>query len=229
MTPASNTISARAALDELASQRADARVHSGRLIVVEGRDGAGKTDLVSGLAAALRAEGRDVINLREPGGTPLGEQIRSILKDPASVIGDRAEALLFAAARAQLIEQVVKPSLERGDWVIVDRFIPSSVIYQGIARGLGIEDVAALSEFAVDGIKPDLILALQIDAQVAAQRMRERDGDTGDRIEETIDMTQIVEGYRTITDREPRAVNVDANGSREQTVANALAALAGMR
>lgn len=201
----------------------------GRFVVVEGADGAGKTDLCALLARALRDEGREVVELREPGGTPLGEQIRSILKDPAQRIGDRAEALLFAAARAQIIEEQIRPALSRGAWVICDRHVDSSVIYQGLARGLGQQQVRSLSEFAVDGLVPDGILVLQVDPRVAAQRMRARDGDVGDRIEQGIDMGAVRRGYETITERNATAVDVDANGGREQTLAAALSALANLR
>lgn len=208
---------------------AEGSTRRGRFVVVEGADGAGKTDLCAGLADALRAEGRDVVALREPGGTALGEQIRTILKDPASVVCDRAEALLFAAARAQLVAEVIVPALDRGAWVLVDRFGDSTEIYQGIARGLGIVTMRELTGFATAGVTPDRVLALQIDVDVAARRMGRRDGDNPDRMEQSIDMAVIRDGYATITQRNARAVPVDANGNHAQVLAAALDALADLR
>src|SRR5689334_8731995 len=117
----------------------------GRLITIEGLDGAGKTTLADGLLAALRADGRDVELLREPGGVVLSERIRALVKDPALEVDPRAEALLYAAARAQLVAERVEPLLSAGTWVLLDRFVDSSLAYQGAGRGLGIDAVRAVN------------------------------------------------------------------------------------
>ena len=113
----------------------------GRLITIEGLDGSGKTTLADALVGALRADGREVVLLREPGGVELSERIRALVKDPALAVDPRAEALLYAAARAQLVAERVEPALAAGTWVLLDRFVDSSLAYQGVGRGLGVEAV----------------------------------------------------------------------------------------
>jgi dTMP kinase len=113
-------------------------VERGRLITVEGLDGAGKTTLVGALAGALEERGRQVLVLREPGGVELSERIRELVKDPGLEIDARAEALLYAAARAQLVAEQLEPLLAAGQWVLLDRFVDSSLAYQGAGRGLGV-------------------------------------------------------------------------------------------
>ena len=129
------------------------RVARGRLITVEGLDGAGKTTLVDGLARALRALGQDVELLREPGGVVLSERIRALVKDPALAVDPRAEALLYAAARAQLVAERLEPLLAGGRWVLLDRFVDSSLAYQGAGRGLGVDDVRRLNAFATGDLR----------------------------------------------------------------------------
>jgi dTMP kinase len=127
------------------------------LITVEGLDGAGKTTLVTGLARAL-----PVVVLREPGGVEVSERIRGLLADPGLDVDPRAEALLFAAARAQLVSERLRPLLEAGEWVLLDRFVDSSLAYQGGGRGLGVAEVRAMNEFATGGLRPDLTFLLRI-------------------------------------------------------------------
>src|SRR5437763_2716785 len=112
---------------------------AGRLITIEGLDGAGKTTPAGGLEEALKARGLDVRLLREPGGVRTAERVRELVMDPGLRIGARAEALLYAAARAQLVEEAVRPLLDHGHWVLLDRFVDSSLAYQGAGRQLGIE------------------------------------------------------------------------------------------
>jgi len=148
-------------------------------ISFEGLDGCGKTTQAGMLADALELEGREVVRVREPGGTPTGERIRELLLDPAARIGPAAEALLYAAARAQLVEDVIAPALARGSVVIADRFIDSSLAYQGVGRGLGLERILAVNQLATGELMPDATLLLRLSADEASRR---RSGDP-DRIE----------------------------------------------
>jgi dTMP kinase len=147
-------------------------------ITFEGVDGSGKTTQARLLADRLRAEGRDVVDTREPGGTPLGERVRELL-----LAGERitpwAETALFAAARAQLVDEVIRPALERGADVVCDRYIDSSLAYQGLARGLGVERVLELNLLATGGLLPDKTFLLLVPLDEAANRR----GDEPDRIE----------------------------------------------
>src|SRR5215208_3509863 len=145
----------------------------GVLITVEGVDGAGKTTLVAGLSAALEERG-PVVVLREPGGVELSERIRELLKDPALDIDPRAEALLYAAARAQLVAEQLRPLLESGTTVLLDRFVDSSLAYQGAARGLGVEEIRTLNAFGTGGLTPDRTLLLRIDPAAGLGRIGDR-------------------------------------------------------
>lgn len=204
--------------------------YPGKLIVVKGPDGAGKTDLCGALAESLRDSGHQVLELREPGGCPLSEHIRGILKGetaPGALTDSRAEALLFAASRAELVATVIRPALERGIYVLCDRFIHSSLVYQGIARGLPVEEVRQLSTFATDGLKADRVLCLTVSKDVASQRMKKRDGEVGDRIEEGTNKDTIREWYGRLGELDShQLVTIDADGSRQGTLTSSLAALA---
>ena len=150
------------------------------LITVEGIDGAGKTTLVAGLADTL--EEHAPVVLREPGGVELAERLRALVKDPELTVGARAEALVYAAARAQLVEQELLPLLEAGRLVLLDRFVDSSLAYQGAGRGLGVAAVRELNAFATGGLEPDRTLLLRIDPAAGLARVGGR-GDEQDRIE----------------------------------------------
>jgi len=154
----------------------------GRLITLEGLDGAGKTTLAEALAGALRERGVEVELLREPGGVELSERIRALVKDPSLTVDPRAEALLYAAARAQLVAERVAPALAAGTWVLLDRFVDSSLAYQGAGRGLGIDAVRLINAFGTGGLRPDRTLLLRVDAQTRAARQRAR-GAEPDRLE----------------------------------------------
>ena len=143
----------------------------GRLITLEGIDGAGKSTLATALHADL-ARDRPVELLREPGGVALSERIRELVTDGGLRCDARAEALLYAAARAQLVDERLRPWLDAGTWVLLDRFVDSSLAYQGAGRGLGVEAIAKLNAFATGGLVPDRTLLLRIDAVTARARQQ---------------------------------------------------------
>lgn len=153
----------------------------GLFLVFEGGEGVGKTTQWGRLADTLRAVGHDVVAVREPGGTPSGDVIRSLLLDPASSLTAESEALLFAASRAQLVRDVIVPALGRGAIVLVDRFLLSTYAYQGAGRGLPMSSLQAVNGFATAGVIPDLTLLLRIPAEVALARLAARGG--ADRME----------------------------------------------
>ena len=155
----------------------------GRLITIEGLDGAGKTTLADGLADVLQARAVTVRLLREPGGVELSERLRDLVKDPALTVGPRAEALIYAAARAQLVEEVLRPALAAGEWVLLDRFVDSSLAYQGGGRGLGVEAIAELNRFATAGLVPDRTLYLRVDPALGRERQGVR-AQAADRLEQ---------------------------------------------
>jgi dTMP kinase len=150
-------------------------MNRGRLITIEGIDGAGKTTLAAGLLDALTARGVDVRLLREPGGVAAAERIRELVIDPNLHVSARAEALLYAAARAQLVEEAVEPLLATGTWLLLDRFIDSSLAYQGGGRELGIDAVRAINEFAIRTTRPDRTLLLMIDPGPGRDRSSSRE------------------------------------------------------
>jgi dTMP kinase len=204
-----------------------AGVDRGRLITVEGLDGAGKTTLVAGLAAALADRGRPVRMLREPGGVELSERIRELVRDPAHPTAPRAEALLFAAARAQLVAELIEPLLAAGEWVLLDRFVDSSLAYQGAGRALGIEDVRAINAFATGGLEPDRTILLRIDARDGLARTTRRAG-AADRLEREDEpfFTAAGDAYDALAAAEPdRIAVVDAAAPPERVLAAALSAL----
>jgi dTMP kinase len=199
----------------------------GRLITVEGIDGAGKTTVVAGLADALRERGQEVELLREPGGVELSERIRALVKDPALDVHPRAEALLYAAARAQLVAQRLQPLLASGSWVLLDRFVDSSLAYQGAGRALGVEQVRALNLFATGGLEPDRTLLLRIDAGAGLARVGGR-GAGADRLEreERAFFDAIAAAYDALAAAEPdRFAVIDAARAPATVLADCLAAL----
>lgn len=200
----------------------------GRLITIEGLDGAGKTTLADALAGTLRERGVAIELLREPGGVELAERIRALVKDPALDVDPRAEALLYAAARAQLCAERVEPTLAGGTWVLLDRFVDSSLAYQGAGRGLGIEAVAAINAFATGGLAPDRTLLLRVDSRTRAARQAQR-GEQPDRLERAGDafFTVAAAAYEQIAAADPERVRVlDAAADPDRLLADALDALA---
>jgi dTMP kinase len=187
-------------------------------ISFEGLDGCGKTTQARLLAEALETAGHAVTRVREPGGTPAGERIRELLLDPAEGIAPAAEALLYAAARAQLVRDVIRPALERGEHVVADRFIDSSLAYQGVARDLGVDRVLEANSLATGGLMPDRTVLLQLPAAEAAARRGRRP----DRIEAEGDgfHAAVARGFEQLAARFPeRIVEVDAQGSPEDVMA----------
>lgn len=200
-------------------------VATGRLITVEGLDGAGKTTLVAGLTRELAAQGRELLVMREPGGVELSERIRALVKDPELSVDARAEALLYAAARAQLVAEELRPLLERGEWVLLDRFVDSSLAYQGAGRGLGVEAIRALNEFATGGLRPDRTLLLRIDPATGRQRIGGRDADRLEREPEAF-FAAIAGAYDELAAAEPdRFAVIDATQPPDRVLADVLEAI----
>ena len=206
----------------------------GRFITFEGGEGCGKSTQVKRLAAALEAKGVKVLLTREPGGTRLAEMIRTLLKDEAEDPPvDRAELLLFLAARAQLVRSVIRPALDAGTWVLSDRFSDSTIAYQGYGRGLPVDFVKAANDFACEGLAPDLTLLLDVEPSVAAQRMRGREAATNtsaDRIERAGDEfhARLRRGFLELAAANPsRIVTIDASGTPDEVARAVLSACAG--
>jgi len=188
-----------------------------RYLAVEGVDGAGKTTVAAAVAAALEAKGRQVLMVREPGGTATGEAIRRILLHSDDSVAAWAEAMLFAAARAQLAAEVVGPALEAGFTVVSDRTVYSSLAYQGGARRLGIGRVRRVNEAGLQGVWPDLVLLLQVEPGQALPR---EDGADRISVEGVALQRRVAEAYSRLAAAEPdRFVVVDA--SRPLTVVEA--------
>ena len=197
------------------------------LVTIEGIDGAGKTTLASALAARLRASGRKVELLREPGGVVLSERIRALVKDPSLEVDPRAEALLYAAARAQLVASRVRPLLDDGVLVLLDRYVDSSLAYQGAARGLGVDAVRLINEFGTGGLVPNRTLLLRLSAEEARARSGAR-GEAVDRLEAEPDafFVEIARAYDALAEADPARWRViDATRPPEDVLAAALSAL----
>lgn len=200
----------------------------GKFITLEGGEGVGKSTQLGALASALREQGLEVVETREPGGSAGAEAVRQLLLTGAE---DRwsaaAEALLFAAARTDHVDTVIRPALDAGQWVLCDRFLDSSLAYQGGAGGLGIEAVRAVNQFGIGDTFPDRTLVLLLDA--GAERAQARDGGGGDRIGgRGPDYHHKVEtAFRLLAAEEPERVRlVDASGSREDVTQRLLGAIA---
>jgi dTMP kinase len=200
---------------------------AGRLVTIEGLDGAGKTTLASALVRALAERGTDAVLLREPGGVELSERLRTLVKAPSLRVGARAEALIYAAARAQLVDERVRPLLDEGRWVLLDRFVDSSLAYQGAARGLGVERVRELNRFATGGVAPDRTLLLALDPAAGRARLAGR-GEGPDRLEaeDAPFFARVAEAYAELAAAEPQRVRLlDAGAPEPEVLAAALAAL----
>jgi len=197
----------------------------GRFIVVEGIDGSGKSTMAARVAEALRRRGRKALRTREPGGTPLGERIRELLLDRKnSAMVPHAELFLFMASRAQLVDQVVRPSLARGIDVVCDRYYYSTAAYQGAAGRVGIDTVITVAEKIAKFQRPDLVLLLDLDPALA----RRRDGIRNDRVESKGlgYQKKVRAGFLKLARRDRRRIRVvDASRSAEQVLAEVLKAV----
>ena len=197
-------------------------------ITFEGIDQSGKSTQLKLLAAAMEKGGVPVLSVREPGGTPLGEKIREMLLGSENTTMDPwTEALLYAAARVQLVKEVIKPALMEGKVVLSDRYIDSSLVYQGIARGLGVERILDLNLGATGGLMPDLTFVFHLDVDASRQRLAGR-GAAEDRIEsEPLEFHRMVEaGYRQLEEMYPgRIVGLDGGETPEQVHAQVVAAV----
>ena len=184
----------------------------GYFIVVEGPDGSGKTTVCNLLAAKLKEEGKQIVHTREPGGIDIAEQIRNVILDPKNEAMDgKTEALLYAASRRQHLVERVIPSIEEGKIVLCERFVYSSLVYQGYTRGLGIDEVFAINKFAIGDMMPDLVIYLDVDEKVGLSRVDSRGNK--DRLdgESSQFHKRVVEGYKLIKERFKDFKIVDAS------------------
>ena len=196
---------------------------AGRFITFEGGEGCGKSTQIRILAERLRAAGKDVLLTREPGGTELAEKIRALVReesaDPPNI---RAETLLFLASRAQVVENVIRPALAAGKWVLCDRFADSTFAYQGYGRGLDLDEIKRINSFATGGLVPDRTVLLDVSPEVSAKRMRSREVATNtdaDRMEKAGDdfHARLKKGFLELAAAEPeRFAVISADGSVEE-------------
>ena len=196
---------------------------AGRFITLEGGEGCGKSTQITLLAERLREAGKEVLSTREPGGTELAERIRALVREEsADPPNARAETLLFLASRAQLVENVIRPALASGTWVLCDRFADSTFAYQGYGRGLDIAGLKMLNSFATDGLIPDKTILLDVSPETAAKRMRIREqatNTTADRMERAGDdfHMRLKNGFLEMAAAEPeRFLVVAADGGEEE-------------
>jgi dTMP kinase len=201
----------------------------GRFISLEGGEGVGKSTQLKRLAEVLRGRGLEVVETREPGGSPGAEAIRKLLLEGGD---DRwtpeAEALLFAAARADHVAKTIAPAVERGAWVLSDRFLDSSLAYQGSAAGVGVETVRALHRIGSKGFLPDRTLLLELPPEAVAERLRVRDAEGSDRIGSRGGgfHDRVEQAFARLAEEEPgRFRRVDASGPAEEVTARLLAAV----
>lgn len=201
----------------------------GRFLTVEGIDGSGKTTAILELAEYLQQLGLDVIILREPGGTVIGERIRQILLDKTNEgMSDTCELLLFAAARAQLTETVIKPAIRQGQVVICDRFTDSTVAYQGYGRGIEGKTVNELNSMATNGLKPDRTFFLDLTVEEASKRLANRAEKPGDRLDQEgmAFQSKVRDGYLAQAESYPeRIVRLDADRDTAEIVEDMLKVL----
>lgn len=201
----------------------------GLLVSLEGPDGAGKSSVLEALVPILEENGHQVVTTREPGGVPISEAIREVILDQKNTEMDgKTELLLYIASRRQHLIEKVLPALESGKLVIMDRFIDSSVAYQGFGRGLGVSDIEWLNRFATDGLKPDVTLYFDLDVEEGLARIARNKNREVNRLDlEGLDMHRRVrQGYLYALENEPdRIVKIDASQTLESVVQDSLAVL----
>ncbi|SES40568.1 dTMP kinase [Salipaludibacillus aurantiacus] len=204
---------------------------SGIFITFEGGEGAGKTTVLQKIKQKLEEEGRQVIATREPGGSIIAEKIRQIILDPAHTEMDRrTEALLYAAARRQHLAETVIPYLNKGGIVLCDRFVDSSLVYQGVARGIGVEEVLNLNLFATEGMLPDLTLYFDIEPEKGLARIAEHKGREYNRLdrESLVFHYQVREAYLELQKKAPERIHtIDASDSLEEVTRRAWQEISG--
>ena len=195
----------------------------GYFISVEGGDGSGKSTQIRKIEAYLQEKGLDYILTREPGGTALAERIRSLVREESDdPPNSRAETLLFIASRAQVVENVIRPALASGTWVLCDRFADSTFAYQGYGRGLDLDELKRINSFATGGLEPDMTILLNVSPEVSAKRMRAREAATNtdaDRMEKAGDgfHARLRQGFLELAAAEPeRFAVIQADGSVEE-------------
>ena len=196
----------------------------GCFITLEGPDGSGKSTIIKLLGEYFQQKGIDFIMTREPGGTPIGEKIREIILDNGNTaMGPETEALLYAASRGQHVHEKIIPALKEGKVVLCDRFILSSLAYQGVGRGLGIKEVKMINDFALKGIYPDLILFFHIDSEITLSRKTEKLG--GDRLEKEGNEfhKRVYDGYMELLKMYPKNIEIiDATRSIEEVLEHSI-------
>lgn len=194
-------------------------MEKGIFITIEGPDGSGKTTIINMLAENLQKEGFEVMATREPGGIEIAEQIRQVILDRDNTAMDpRTEALLYAAARRQHLTEKVKPALDNGKIILCDRFVDSSLAYQGYARGLGIDEVYSINEFAIENMMPELTLYFDLAPELGLERINKNKGREVNRLDlENLEFHQKVrEGYMILAERfTDRIVKIDASRELE--------------
>jgi dTMP kinase len=209
----------------MADRHPSASPRRGRFIVLDGIDGAGKSSQIAALVEWLRSGGRSVVTCRDPGSTPAGDAIRAILLDRHDLhVAPTAEMLLYMAARAQLVAEVVRPALDRGDWVVSDRYLLANVVYQGHAGGLDPDVVRQVGAVATGGVMPDLVVVLDVDLETAATRLTR----PLDKLENRGDdyRRRLREGFRTEAARDPASIAVvDAADTIDEVAARIRAAV----
>lgn len=190
---------------------------TGIFITFEGIDGSGKTTQVQLLDDHLKKINKDTVIIREPGGTEMGEKIRNLIIDINNGMADMTEALLYAASRAQLIEQIIKPSLEEQKIVLCDRFIDSSIVYQGIARELGVEKILNINRYAIDNIMPNITFYLDIPPELGIKRKKKQTKLDRIESEDLVFHNKVYEGYQKIALMYPKRIyKLDATQSKDK-------------
>lgn len=192
-------------------------LEKGIFITFEGADGSGKSTQLKKAANWLKELGYDVVCTREPGGTVNAEKLREVVLDPSLVIGDRTETLLYLASRAEHVRELIKPSLEAGKIVLCDRFSDSTFVYQGIVRGLGIENITSLNDFATGGIEPDFTIVIDGDPLELCKRRKERGEFDRLELEGVEFQVKVREGFLALAEKNPHRLKlVNALASEEE-------------